>query len=142
MMTKHIFNLRLAATYESSENKVATLEVQALTDDGWEPLNLNAMTPGFLVYVYSIFTCQHLFLRTNSTERGLVLASSKGEILVEASEDWYLANVDVRFDVNLVAGDANKENIDYIISRMKQCPVSKNLPSNIQTRTTVEFQYE
>lgn len=141
MMTKHIFNLRLAATYESSENKVATLEVQAWGDDGWVPLDLNAMTPGFLVYVYSIFTCQHLFLRTNSTERGLVLASSKGEILVEASEDWYLANVDVRFDVNMVSGDANKENIDYIISRMKQCPVSKNLPRNIETRTTIEFQY-
>ena len=141
-MTKHIFNLRLAATYESSENKVVTLEVQALSDDGWVPLDLNAMTPGFLVFVYSIFTCQHLFLRTNSTERGLVLASSMGEILVEASEDWYLAIVDVKFNVSLVSGDANKGNVDYIISRMEQCPVSKNLPNNIQTRTHVEFQHE
>lgn len=141
-MTRHIFNLRLSATYESSENNVATLEVQALSEDGWEPLDLNITTPGFLVYVYSIFTCQHLFLRTNSTERDLVLASSRGEILVETSEDWHLENVDVKFDVNLVSGDAKEDNIDYIISRMKQCPVSKNLPSNFHARTYIAFHHE
>lgn len=141
-MTRHVFNLRLSATYESSENNVATLEVQFLSEDGWEPLDLNTMTPGFLVYVYSIFTCQHLFLRTNSTERDLVLASSRGEILVEASEDWHLENVDVKFDVNLVSGDAKEDNIDYIISRMKQCPVSKNLPSNFHARTHIAFHHE
>ncbi|MBT8126846.1 MAG: hypothetical protein HKP12_00820 [Gammaproteobacteria bacterium] len=141
-MTRHIFNLRLSATYESSENDVATLEVQALSEDGWEPLDLNITTPGFLVYVYSLFTCQHLFLRTNSTERDLVLASSRGEILVETSEDWHLENVDVKFDVNLVSGDAKEDNIDYIISRMKQCPVSKNLPSNFHARTYIAFHHE
>lgn len=141
-MTRHIFNLRLSATYESSENNVATLEVQALSEDGWEPLDLNITTPGFLVYVYSLFTCQHLFLRTNSTERDLVLASSRGEILVETSEDWHLENVDVKFDVNLVSGDAKEDNIDYIISRMKQCPVSKNLPSNFHARTYIAFHHE
>ena len=141
-MTRHIFNLRLSATYESSENNVATLEVKVLSEDGWEPLDLNTKTPGFLVYVYSIFTCQHLFLRTNSTERDLALASSRGEILVETSEDWYLENVDVKFDVNLVSGDANEDNIDYIISRMKQCPVSKNLPSKLQARTRIESHHE
>jgi uncharacterized OsmC-like protein len=141
-MAKHIFNLRLSATYESSENDLATLDVQVLSDDGWEPLDLNTMTPGFLVYVYSIFTCQHLFLRTNSTERELVLASSKGEILVEASEDWRLEKVDVKFDVNLISGDANQDNIDYIVSRMQQCPVSKNLPTNIPTHTRIELIHE
>jgi hypothetical protein len=141
-MTRHIFNLRLSATYESSENNVATLEVQFLSEDGWEPLDLNTMTPGFLVYVYSIFTCQHLFLRTNSTERDLVLASSRGEILVETSEDWHLENVDVKFDVNLVSGDAKEDNIDYIISRMKQCPVSKNFPTNFHARTHIAFHHE
>lgn len=141
-MTRHIFNLRLSATYESSENDVATLEVQALSEDGWEPLDLNITTPGFLVYVYSLFTCQHLFLRTNSTERDLVLASSRGEILVETSEDWHLENVDVKFDVNLVSGDAKEDNIDYIVSRMKQCPVSKNLPSNFHARTYIAFHHE
>lgn len=141
-MTRHIFNLRLSATYESSENNVATLEVLVLSEDCWKPLDLNTMTPGFMVFVYSIFTCQHLFLRTNSTERDLVLTSSRGEILVEASEDWHLENVDVKFDVNLFSGDANEDNIDYIISRMKQCPVSKNLPSNFQARTRITFHHE
>ena len=141
-MTKHIFNLRLSATYEASDNKVATLEVQALTDDGWAPLDLDTMTPGFLVYVYSIFTCQHLFLRTNCAERGLVLASSTGEILVEASEDWYLAKIDIVFHVDLVSGDAIQDDIDYIVSRMQQCPVSKNLPGNLQASTRIEISHE
>ena len=138
-MSKHIFNLRMSATYEADNNDIATLEVDVLGDDGWIPLDLNTKTPGFLVYVYSMFTCQHMYLRTNGTERGLAFASSQGHILVEASEDWILEKVDVRFEVSLSAGDASKDNIDYIVSRMKQCPVSKNLPSNIDVHTSIEF---
>jgi len=140
-MSKHTFNLRLAASYESSENKIAAVDVQVLSENGWEPLELNTLTPGFLVYVYSMFTCQHLYLRTNSTERGLVFAASQGEILVEAGEDWLLEKVGVKFDVDLAAGEAGEDDADYIIARMKQCPVSKNLPQNIEIHTTVDFHH-
>ena len=140
-MNKHIFNLRLSAAYESSDNNLASLDVQVLGDDGWEPLDLNTTTPGFLIYVYSMFTCQHLYLRTNATERDLKLATAQGEILVEASEDWFLEKVDVTFKVELAAGDADAAAIDYIISRMKQCPVSKNLPSNIEVLTHVNINH-
>ena len=91
-MNKHIFNLRMAADYGSTENDITSLEVQVLDDNEWEILDLNTTTPGFLIYVYSIFTCQHMFLRTNATERELTFTSSRGELLVEASEDWLLAN--------------------------------------------------
>ncbi|MGB5278754.1 MAG: hypothetical protein WBO73_00945 [Gammaproteobacteria bacterium] len=140
-MSKHIFNLRLSASYTSSDNTIVTLDVQVLTEKGWEPLELDPMTPGFLIYVYSIFTCQHLFLRTNSTERDLVLAASQGEIRVEASEDWLLEKVDVSFNVYLASGDPSDDRVDYIVSRMKQCPVSKNLPNNIDVHTGVEFHH-
>ena len=140
-MSKHTFNLRLTAGYESSENKIAAMDVQVLSENGWEALDLNTLTPGFLIYVYSMFTCQHLYLRTNATERELVLASSQGEIRVEASEAWLLEKVEVKFSVNLSSGEASKANVDYIISRMKQCPVSKNLPQNIEIHTNVDFHH-
>ena len=140
-MSKHSFNLRLTASYESSENKIAAMDVQVLGENGWEPLELNTLTPGFLIYVYAMFTCQHLYLRTNATERELVFAASQGEIDVEASEDWFLEKVKVKFVVDLSSGDPVKANVDYIISRMKQCPVSKNLPRNIEIQTTVDFNH-
>ena len=115
------------------------MAVQLLGEHGWEPLDLSTLTPGFVIYVYSMFTCQHLYLRTNSAECGMELAASEGEILVEASEDWLLEKVAVKFDVSLASGTADRDNVDYIISRMKQCPVSKNLPRNIEIQTSVEF---
>ena len=138
-MSKHIFNLRMAATYGTSENDIASLQVDVLNENEWEMLELNTMTPGFLIYVYSMFTCQHMFLRTNATERKLAFKSSRAELLVEASEDWLLEKVDVRFSVNLLTGEANDDNTDYIVSRMQQCPVSKNLPQGIDIDTRVEF---
>ena len=89
-MNKHIFNLRIAADYGTTENDIISLEVQVLNESEWEILDLNTMTPGFLIYVYAIFTCQHMFLRTNGTERKLAFTSSVGELLVETSEDWLL----------------------------------------------------
>ena len=138
-MNKHIFNLRLTASYESTDNNIASLDVEVSGEDGWETLELNTLTPGFLVFVYSMFTCQHLYLRSNATERELVFAASRGEILVEAGEDWHLEKVDVSFSVELATGEASESDVEYIISRLKQCPVSKNLPQNIDIDTRVDF---
>ena len=138
-MSKHIFNLRMAADYGPAENEITSLEVQVLNDNEWEILDLNTMTPGFLIYVYSMFTCQHMFLRTNATERNLALKSSRATLLVEASEDWLLEKVYVKFSTKLAAGEASDDDTDYIISRMKQCPVSRNLPQGIDIDTNLEF---
>lgn len=141
-MSKHIFNLRMAADYGPTDNEITSLEVDVLNDNEWEMLDLNTTTPGFLIYVYSILTCQHMFLRTNATERKLVFKSSRAELLVEASEDWLLEKVYVIFIIKLAAGEANDKDTDYIVSRMQQCPVSRNLPKNIDTHTSVEFHSE
>jgi organic hydroperoxide reductase OsmC/OhrA len=140
-MSKHIFKLRLNASYASTDNDIASLEVQVLDNNEWTAFDLNPATPGFLIYVYSIFTCQHLYLRTNAAERNLVFDSSRGAILVEASEDWFLQKIDVQFEVSLASGSAGDESIEYITSRMQRCPVSKNLPENIDIHTSVVFNY-
>ena len=141
-MSKHIFKLRMNTTYTSSKNDIAQLDVELLEDNEWKTLVLNTGTPGFIVYVYSIFTCQHMFLRTNGTERNLVYASSNGNILVEAGEEWFLEKIDVSFNVKLAAGTPDDDDVSYIISRMQQCPVSKNLPQNLETHTRVEFSHD
>ena len=138
-MSKHIFNLRMAVDYGPTENEIASLQADVLNENEWETLDLNTTTPGFLIFVYSIFTCQHMFLRTNATERKLAFKSSRSELLVETSEDWFLEKVYVKFIVKLAAGKANENDIDYIVSRMQQCPVSKNLPQGIDIDTRVEF---
>ena len=141
-MSKHIFKLRMKSTYTSSENDVDSLDVEMLEENEWKTLDLDTRTPGFLVYVYSIFTCQHMFLRTNGTERNLVYASSHGNILVEAGEEWFLEKIDISFNVKLTSGKPDDEDVSYIISRMQQCPVSKNLPQNLETHTRVEFRHD
>ena len=138
-MSKHIFNLRMAADYGPAENEITSLDVDFLNDNNWEILDLNTMTPGFLIYVYSMITCQHMFLRTNAAERNLAFKSSRAELLVEATEEWLLEKVYVKFIVKLAAGKANDDDIDYIVSRMKQCPVSKNLPQGIDIDSGIEF---
>ncbi len=141
-MSKHTFSLRMAATYRPPENEIATLDVDVQIDDEWTALELGATTPGFLIFVYSIFTCQHTYLRTNGAERNLNYGSSQGSIWLEASEDWLLEKIDLRFDVKLAAGDADEDDVAYIVSRMKQCPVSRNLPSDIEAHTRVGFEHE
>ena len=138
-MSKHIFNLRMAVDYGPTDNEITSLEVDVLNDNEWEMLDLNTMTPGFLIYVYSVFTCQHMFLRANATERNLAFKSSRATLLVEASEGWLLEKIYVKFIVKLAAGVANDDDTDYIVSRMQQCPVSKNLPQDIDIDTSVEF---
>jgi len=140
-MSKHIFNLRMNTVYASSENDIAVLDVEVMDDNEWKTLDLDTRTPGFLIYVYSIFTCQHMYLRTNGIERELSFASSSGSILVEASEEWQLEKIHVGFSVKLASGDADEDDTNYIISRMQQCPVSRNLPHNLDTETHVSFSH-
>jgi uncharacterized OsmC-like protein len=137
-MSDHNFHLRLASTY-NAENQPVVLNVEVYENNQWQTLLLNHASPGFLVYVYAIFTCQHLYLRTNSSERNLQLASSTGEIRIRADAEWALRSVSVHFEAALAKGTAGREDIEYIISRMKQCPVSKNLPATARIETSVDF---
>jgi uncharacterized OsmC-like protein len=138
-MSKHNFHLRLNCTYESSENKVSVLDVEVATEQGWQPLELSEASPGFLIYVYSIFTCQHTYLRLNASGNGLIIDSAEGDLRLQASEDWLLESIDVAFQVKLKSGTVTDEKTALIIERMKQCPVSLNLPAHVVVNTTVDF---
>ncbi len=136
-MNEHSFLLRLFCRNEDPDNSIADLEVEVLTDGRWEALGLNVRAPGFLLFVYTILICQHRYLRTNCAEKGLRLESGSGSIDLLASEDWRVRKMHIRFDVRLKSGAPTREDVDYIVARMEQCPVSKNLKEIPDARTEI-----
>jgi hypothetical protein len=119
--------MRMKCTYTGSGNDIARLDVEHSTNGDWENFDLKVTSPGFEIFVYAIFTCQHMYMRVNCAERGLQLESSEGSIYVGADEDWNLDSLKVDFTAAIASGTVNEEDTDYIVSRMKQCPVSKNI---------------
>jgi hypothetical protein len=127
------WNMRMTCSYEGDNNKITSLAVEQKDDQGvYKPLTIDINSPGFLVFVYSVFTCQHLYMYVNAAERGLLLASSTGSFELVAGDDWMLSDLRVRFEGKLRAGTPTDEQIADIEGRMNQCPVSRNLhPSGV-----------
>ncbi|MDH5388308.1 MAG: AF1514 family protein [Gammaproteobacteria bacterium] len=139
-MTDRHFHLRLNCNYESEKNDVTDLLVEILLENEWKTLHLSVKSPGFLLLVYGLFSCQHLYMRTNSAERNLILQSATGELKLIAGEFWNIQSVDVAFNVILKSGQPVDDDIAYIIDRMGHCPVSTNLPSDLKIKSVVHFE--
>lgn len=136
-MSVREFSMRLNCTYKGNTNTIENLDVEHKVDEKWQTLDLNIASPGFEVFVYAMFACQHTYFRTNCTECGLVLNSATGNILVGADNDWNMELLLVHFSGLLGSGQASQDDIDYIVSRMKQCPVSLNIKNIPDARSTV-----
>jgi uncharacterized OsmC-like protein len=136
-MSAHHFQLRLVAHYTGSENQVRKLVVEQLQHGAWEPFNLSVTSPGFSVLVYAIFSCQHLYLRINAMERGLVLDKAEGEIELEADDSWRIRRSHLRFAAITRSGQASEDDLEYIRARMGNCPASRNLLPIDDARTEV-----
>ena len=65
--------------------------------------------------------------------------TSEGSIQMVTTEDWNLEKLQIKFDVELANGEATSKDVDYIIERMKQCPVSKNIKGGVDMATVVHF---
>ncbi|HGG61270.1 MAG TPA: hypothetical protein ENK26_15375 [Gammaproteobacteria bacterium] len=138
-MTDRHFRLRLHCNYHGEQNEPDDLTVEVWASEQWQPLQLDVSTPGFLMFVYTMLTCQHMYLRANAAERNLVLANAEGAIHVIANSEWELLSIEVDFDVTLQSGEPSTDDKEYIISRMLVCPVSKNLREGVEKRTKVRF---
>ena len=136
-MNERSFRLRQFCRYEDPDNSISGLEVEVLADGQWETLDLNVHTPGFLLFVYTILTCQHRYLRSNCAEKGLRMESAGGSIDLLVDEDWCVRKMHIRFDVRLKSGALTQEDVDYIVARMEQCPVSKNIKAVPDVRTEI-----
>ena len=136
-MSERNFSMRLKSTYKDNTNAIAGLEVEHRVKGQWQPLDLGLASPGFDIFVYAVFTCQHMYFRVNCAERGLVLNSADGSITIGADKDWNMETLQVHFSGQLGSGQASPDDIDYIVSRMKQCPVSRNLREIHNDETTI-----
>lgn len=136
-MSERNFSMRLKSTYEGDKNTVAGLDVEHEVNGEWQPLDLGLASPGFDIFVYAVFACQHMYFRVNCAERGLVLNSADGSIVIGADQDWNMENLQVHFSGQLGSGRASPDDIDYIVSRMQQCPVSKNIREVPAAKSTV-----
>ena len=136
-MSERNFNMRLKSTYEGDTNVIASLEVGHRVKGEWQPLDLGVASPGFDIFVYSIFACQHRFFRVNCAERKLVLNSAEGSIVIGADKDWNMETLQVHLSGQLGSGQASPDDIDYIVARMQQCPVSRNIREVPETESTV-----
>ena len=136
-MSERNFNMRLKSTYEGDTNTIASLEVEHRVKGEWLPLDLGIASPGFDIFVYAIFACQHRFFRVNCAERKLVLNSAEGSIVIGADKSWNMEILKVHFSGQLGSGQVSPGDIDYIVSRMQQCPVSLNIREAPDTESTI-----
>ncbi len=139
-MADKTFHLRLNADYQGSENNIQNLAIEILNDGSWESLELDIHSPGFLLFINGLFSCQHLYMRTNAAECELQLIKASGELYVETTENWEITQAQVSFVAQLRSGDPSDENLDYIIDRMHHCPVSSNLPEHLLLQVSVRFE--
>lgn len=140
-MTDRYFHLRLKCTYKDTDNVINDLWVEVNNDNKWEELELNNRSPGFLLFISGLFSCQHLYMRTNSAERNLVLESASGEMKIIAGEFWNIKDATITFNAQLKSGTPTEDDINYITDRMLYCPVSSNLPENLKINNSVHFDY-
>lgn len=139
-MNDRHFHLKLDATYTDSKNEVNDLNLEVLHEGEWEALDLGILSPGFLLYINALFSCQHLYMRTNCAERDLVLESAHGELQVDTRENWEITEIDVLFNARLQSGNPRQDDLDYITERMRHCPVSTNLPAQVKLNISVNLE--
>jgi len=122
----HYFKIRSQSKYQNSSNEIASLTLEIFQDNQWQELILDNQSGGFLLFINGLFSCQHLYMRTNCAERDLVLFSSKGTLEVTANKVWQIKKLSVHFDIYIETGTPSDEDTAYIIERMHHCPVSAN----------------
>lgn len=139
-MADRNFHLRLSCGFESCKNNQTNLIVEVLTADEWKEFKPGIETPGFLLFVYALFSCQLRYLRMNCAERNIVIVSTAGELELVAGEFWDVKSVIVRFKSVLISGSPTVDDIDYFKDRMRHCPVSTNLSDKVEMRHDISFE--
>lgn len=115
------------------------MQVEHCLNNEWLALDLNIKNPGFDIFTYALFTCQHMYFRLNAAERNLTLASSKGFITIGTDSHRVIQSLNVEFTGTLKSGTATDDTVDYIKDRMQLYPVSINLKNIADNNTSVSF---
>ncbi len=132
------FKFRMAGEYTGTDNTIRELFYEYLTDNGWQAYDPENYKAGFLIFLFALFNCQHMHFRMKSAECNIQVGAVSGELDAEAKEDWTLTRLDVSINGKRIAGDPNKDDLDYIVDCMRNCPASTNLKFT-NGRTEISF---
>ena len=138
-MSERIFRMRIFCDYKEPDNTVEKQRVELFKEGAWTDFDLDTETAGFLIFVYAVLACQQMHLRLGCKDRGLQLASAAGDIEIATTEDWHISRLHVNFSALLSSGEESENDVETVIQRMKNCPVSKNLTFSPQAETTLEI---
>ena len=125
-MEEKTFHLRSRARHVGDENEPVELELELESPEGWQAVSFELSMPPFRAFVCAAFLCQHVYLRTNASERELLLDQVRGELWVK-TEDWFVRELRAEFRATLRAGAPYEEDAEFIAERMRDCPISRNL---------------
>lgn len=138
-MNEYNFKMKLSCHYAEPEHEISQLIIENLADGEWVEFDLDTKAPGFLIFVYAIFTCQHMFLRKSATERRLLMESANATLELTANEEWKIQRIHIAFQVNLKSGSPSQADVEYITNQMMHCPVSRNLKEVPDNQAFVVF---
>lgn len=139
-MSDHKFQFRLSCQYESEKNDVSKLLFEHLVGHEWKEYDPANYAAGFLVLLYAIFSCQHMYFRINAAERGLQLESATGTLDVETNDEWEMQKLYIHFNGQLKSGTPEKDDEAYIAERMNHCPVSVNIKPVPNMQASIRFE--
>jgi len=133
------FLFRLNCSYDGDDNRITDMQVSRQADGEWVAFDLDILTPGFDIFCYALLTCQHTYLRLNCAEKGILLERLDGEMHLSTDEDWNIRHLLLSFSARLRTGEPDDATVGYIIERMQQCPVSKNMRPVADTNILLAF---
>ncbi|WP_455201932.1 OsmC family protein [Kaarinaea lacus] len=139
-MSNRKFQFRLSSQYKSEKNDVSKLLFEHLVDSEWQEYDPTNYAAGFLVLLYALFNCQHLYFRVNAAERGLQLKSARGTLDVETNKDWEIQKFHIHFEGLLNSGVPGKDDEDFIVERLAHCPVSVNIKPIADMQASIRFE--
>lgn len=133
-----IFQLRLRVEY-GDETDIFVVEKHLPEENRWHVIGINEKTPGLLVFLYSILTCQHLFLRNPAQKAGLGLLHTTGELRARFNKKTFrFETIQTSFQVKSRT-EPSCQLADEIARRMENCPVSNNLDPAIDKTLSLSF---
>ncbi|MGD8567783.1 MAG: hypothetical protein PVJ39_06825 [Gammaproteobacteria bacterium] len=138
-MTKHTIKFRLHCDYKTEKNDVVSLLFEHQVKNQWQEYDPHNHAKGFLILLYAIFNCQHLYFRINAAERGIQLKCADGALEAETDDHWRLQKLHIHFDTQLASTIPTNDDEAYIVDRMMHCPVSINIKAPVDMRTTLHF---
>jgi hypothetical protein len=121
------FELRMVCQHAGEDNEIESLDLEMRLDGVWQAVEVTMQgSSPYRVFLFSLFLCQNSYLYMNATERGLLLADTRGEMILQTT-DFRIEEITANFNSTLRSGEPSRDDAEHICRRMLACPVGRNL---------------